>query len=364
MGTLGIRVRKTGRLMTALLVPGALWLATPLGVVGCSSEPSSQKEATGTVSLALNGTSSSGTLYRLRNAVVDLSGTSTASVSTEDHLDESLISLELLAGAYLAELEPEWALEKQLADGTFETVRAILTSPNPQGFTVVDQAVTDVVLNFRAGDDIVAFGNGRVHLSVNVDDGPGGGGGGDCEAVCAEVPCGDVDQCVAICGGPLDLVPPQCADLFQQYQACAAGVPAEEYLCIETVGVAGPCMPLIDELSSCIQMPGPTEVCGDGIDNDLDGLIDDEDPDCAPPEVCGDGIDNDLDGLIDEECAPPSWTCNPAYFGVADGCDCGCGAPDPDCSGPESAACDFCDDTGSCAQDCSQIDPNDNASCF
>ena len=47
-----------------------------------------------------------------------------------------------------------------------------------------------------------------------------------------------------------------------------------------------------------------TEKCDDGIDNDLDGLIDGLDPDCDTepeiiPEKCDDGIDNDLDGLID-----------------------------------------------------------------
>jgi len=47
-----------------------------------------------------------------------------------------------------------------------------------------------------------------------------------------------------------------------------------------------------------------TEICNDGIDNDGDGLIDSEDPDCvAPPqpEICDDGIDNDGDELIDSD---------------------------------------------------------------
>ncbi|MCA9521539.1 MAG: hypothetical protein KC609_11225 [Myxococcales bacterium] len=42
--------------------------------------------------------------------------------------------------------------------------------------------------------------------------------------------------------------------------------------------------------------------CNDGIDNDGDGLIDAEDPDCQHPETwpqCSDGIDNDGDGKID-----------------------------------------------------------------
>jgi hypothetical protein len=58
--------------------------------------------------------------------------------------------------------------------------------------------------------------------------------------------------------------------------------------------------------------PPPAEVCGDGIDNDGDGAVD-ENPPCSPPppppstEVCGDGVDNDGDGLVDENppCTPP-----------------------------------------------------------
>ncbi len=46
--------------------------------------------------------------------------------------------------------------------------------------------------------------------------------------------------------------------------------------------------------------PALIEICGDGIDNDGDGLIDEDCP--ALVEICGDGIDNDGDGLIDENC--------------------------------------------------------------
>ncbi len=41
--------------------------------------------------------------------------------------------------------------------------------------------------------------------------------------------------------------------------------------------------------------------CDDGIDNDEDGLVDADDPDCWGTEVCDDGIDNDGDGLVDFE---------------------------------------------------------------
>jgi hypothetical protein len=60
--------------------------------------------------------------------------------------------------------------------------------------------------------------------------------------------------------------------------------------------------------------PPPVEICGNGLDDDGDGLVDEG---CAPPppppaEVCGDGIDNNGDGLIDENCPLPPAPVAPA----------------------------------------------------
>ena len=67
------------------------------------------------------------------------------------------------------------------------------------------------------------------------------------------------------------------------------------------------------------------EICNDSVDNDDDGLIDCNDPDCSknsycikPNEICTDGIDNDEDGFIDcedtdcrnnRECRPKKEIC-------------------------------------------------------
>jgi hypothetical protein len=55
------------------------------------------------------------------------------------------------------------------------------------------------------------------------------------------------------------------------------------------------------------------EICGDGVDNDRDGLPDCKDPDCAGtsscPEICDDGADNDGDGRSD--CDDPDCASDP-----------------------------------------------------
>lgn len=70
--------------------------------------------------------------------------------------------------------------------------------------------------------------------------------------------------------------------------------------------------------------------------------IDAEDP--LPPEV------------------PDEWICNPAFYGLEDGCDCGCGAADPDCADATIEACQFCD--GCSDGNCDLIDPENNAVCL
>jgi hypothetical protein len=61
------------------------------------------------------------------------------------------------------------------------------------------------------------------------------------------------------------------------------------------------------------------------------------------------------------------WTCPADYYGTADGCDCGCGALDPDCIDGTVASCEYCGEPGSCSPDflgCpGNIDPTQNWLC-
>ena len=107
---------------------------------------------------------------------------------------------------------------------------------------------------------------------------------------------------------------------------------------------------LVDCLDpDCVADPicfeGDDITCGDGIDNDADGLIDCVDPDCSGTnacgtEICGDGLDNDADTLVD--CFDPDCAADPLCL-EGDDVTCADGADndadglidclDPDCVG-------------------------------
>ena len=68
----------------------------------------------------------------------------------------------------------------------------------------------------------------------------------------------------------------------------------------------------------------------DGCDCDCGAF----DPDCLvmrPGDLVG--CDRNQACNNEGECIdiPNSWTCNPRFYSTRDGCDCECGAPDPDC---------------------------------
>jgi hypothetical protein len=78
-----------------------------------------------------------------------------------------------------------------------------------------------------------------------------------------------------------------------------------------------------------------------------------------------------LDVTIAESDPPPpevpaEWTCDPGFYSTNDGCDCGCGAFDPDCVNPTADACEYCGEDGSCDpgdKTCTEIQPANNALC-
>jgi hypothetical protein len=73
-----------------------------------------------------------------------------------------------------------------------------------------------------------------------------------------------------------------------------------------------------------------------------------------------------IDAMDTTKCIKPplGWSCSNVLYSDGKICNCGCGAPDPDCKDATLDSCDSCD--GGCAHaDCpSSIDPDDNSVCY
>jgi hypothetical protein len=61
---------------------------------------------------------------------------------------------------------------------------------------------------------------------------------------------------------------------------------------------------------------------------------------------------------------PAEWTCPDARYAGGQGCDCGCGALDPDCEDETVDSCDNCGPQGACSSsNCGRLDPEQNWTC-
>jgi|GEM_PF-856732 len=160
----------------------------------------------------------------------------------------------------------------------------------------------------------------------------------DCRGEAATGPraCGD-DGCGGACGACDDPAAPICTDTGQCVAEC---VPACLGRACGPDGCGGSCGDCAGGHGCSVHghcVPDAWQ-CGDGRYDAGDhcecgcGALD---PDCALPGMalvgCG------LDELCDDAgaCAPrvpAAWTCAPAFYDDGLYCECGCGAPDPDCA--------------------------------
>lgn len=116
---------------------------------------------TGTVAVNLVGQAPSGTIYRLRSAIIMVQGpTSTTFWDTEQDPTRTSLSANVVGGEYHAFLQEGWRLERLVPGQPPEPVAAALTSPNPQFFTVVDDQRTTVALRFRVAEGEIDLDQG------------------------------------------------------------------------------------------------------------------------------------------------------------------------------------------------------------
>jgi len=106
----------------------------------------------------------------------------------------------------------------------------------------------------------------------------------------------------------------------------------------------------------CEGWHGPAyEVCGDGVDDDCNGQVDDGCTDCAAEEICDNGVDDECDGFVDDGCemCAAEEICGDDIDNECDGVvddGCGCQA-DEICGNGLDDDCDLVVDEGCDCQD-------------
>jgi hypothetical protein len=159
-------MRKTMRALVLFLT-----MSNAAQLVGCGE--SDQPDDLGTLTSALSDVSVTGNRYRLRQATFEVLGgvDSPLSISSETYLNQDLISVGLPAGEYQVSLRPGWRLEKaDGAGGAYIDVDATLTSTAVRAVTIREGQETAVVYSFRVGGDVINLGEGRLAISIEVDE--------------------------------------------------------------------------------------------------------------------------------------------------------------------------------------------------
>jgi hypothetical protein len=148
-----------------------LAILTGAALIGCvdTNTDTHTDDVTGQIDLALVGQAENGSAYRLRDALITVTGPAgTFTFATEDDPDRTAITQRLATGAYALELGGNWRLER-LDAGTATPVTATLLSSNPQGIAIFSDALTRVALRFGVADGEVQLGAGDLEIGVDVD---------------------------------------------------------------------------------------------------------------------------------------------------------------------------------------------------
>lgn len=320
----------------------------PLGVVACGDAPPAVEQH-GTLSMALQSTSAAGDLYRLQNATFSISqgGGLVAQLSSDDDPVATSLSVDLAAGDYDVSLADGWVLGLVDSGGVVTPVSATLVSAQVQPVTIADNVTSNLVFTFKVDGEPVVLG-GTLVISAQVVD------------ACTEDTNEENDTMSQATPAPQasSVNGTICYQDPDWYQLNVGSAPLEIILGFEhavgdldmrlhgTGGVVATALSVTDN-ESIVYTPTPADQSG-GLWLEVTGF---------------NGAQNDYALWVGTSsgAAPASWTCPSQYYGSADGCDCGCGVVDPDCSG----SCQFCNNVGSCSfTDCTAIDPNDSGVCL
>lgn len=328
--------------ISSILIFTVLAAALPAATVGCSaSDPNNERSAsdgTSVVSLSLTSTTASGAQYRLATGTFTIVGSTSAVVSAQDYLSAAVITQTLTTGTYTVTLASGWQLQ-QLVNGAWVNVAATLVSANPSTFAVTEGSVTQLAYRFQVGTEVVDIGTGTLQLSVQVT---------------------DTSNCTPATLSGFAWTPASTAT-EAHYKATVAGLPSTVTLATAFLVVGSATGPLqlsfpTTDLSTLPYMYigaesssgtkyymaqsgslGVTEASQPLVDRSYSASISNSvlveiDP-TNLAAVAGGGCLKVASATINiaPVTVPSAWTCGVKLYSAHDGCDCNCGAPDPDC---------------------------------
>ncbi len=181
-----------------------------------------------------------------------------------------------------------------------------------------------------------------------------------CQPNCINRTCGD-DGCGGSCGSCGDPAKPICDPLLGQCKAgCVPQCKGKNCGDDTCGGTCGACQgsDVCSSVGVCVPPAWTCEPTAYGEGFSCDCKCGAPDPDCQSATLplwgCGDKETCDSSGKCVSS-VPAAWTCAAVSYAGVDFCDCGCGAPDPDCAfglpvhGCKSDAAS-CDASGKCLE--------------
>ena len=184
-------------LVAALLLGSTMTL---LSSCATTADSASDSKEFGHLEMALSGGGvTTGATYRLRHAVISVSGPTVDLHQTEDNPDQPSVTFNVPPGEYDVALTGEsgpntWQLERLTANGTYEDVDASLISLNPQKIEVESGTIRYVSLRFILDGDEVVLEPGSIYVSLSVFDGP------QCTLLSLDQGCTSSQHCAPING--------------------------------------------------------------------------------------------------------------------------------------------------------------------
>ena len=136
-------------------------------LIGCGVMETGGPIATGEASFALTATGSSGAEYSLRDAIFEIEGVTSETLSSETDPAATVLTVDLPIGDYTVTLLAGWRMEVTTEAGTFD-IDATLASDNPASFVIENEQVTSVVYVFEVNGEDVPFGDGTLEIGVDV----------------------------------------------------------------------------------------------------------------------------------------------------------------------------------------------------